>query len=365
MPSCDDQTAVFSERVWSRRTKSHYASCWNRRTWTLLREMRSCFDKTRMCVWIWNLKHVRASHLASDLGAGRRMRSRCWSVEKSQSVLCPRKPTGKKSNFRIVATGSCLTLSSFGNKKKLRKKRMTVLNTMSYSRCVICRSGGLEHWASAFFFSSDIFFFPRARVGLVKKSDEKHRKKSSWPNWHLFQNGIHVIFLNKAKERNKLFTYFASLVHFQIRGGGQMYNSYCTVNQTWWLRPPEQCESYSQSLGDRNPRFECSCDKSKHKADEVCPPSANSDLHWAGIAGHACTMRGNEWRKMRWVPLASKPSLLVKGAAALWGGLWFFFVVVLATQNSSWVHLSPWIVLSIGPVLMSNRLLVRCTYARL
>ena len=32
-------------------TKSHYASCWNRRTWTLLRVMRSCFDKTKICVW--------------------------------------------------------------------------------------------------------------------------------------------------------------------------------------------------------------------------------------------------------------------------------------------------------------------------
>ena len=30
--------------------------------------------------------------------------------------------TGKKSNFRTMATGSCLTLSSFGN-KKLRKKK--------------------------------------------------------------------------------------------------------------------------------------------------------------------------------------------------------------------------------------------------
>ena len=26
------------------------------------------------------------------------------------------------------------------------------------------------------------FVFPRARVGLVKKSDEKHRKKSTWHN---------------------------------------------------------------------------------------------------------------------------------------------------------------------------------------
>ena len=208
MPSCDDQAAVFSERVWSRRTKSHYASCWNRRTWTLLRVMRSCFDKTRIQVGaclIWNLKHVmhlsiacpmvppppgrwwgfdqggsqmypksppgdrrngqtappcargdhsadwrlsmcptpvthlvvkfptpeqseavpcglgggggglaidrciRASHLASDLGAGRRMRSRCWSVEKSQKRSLPAKKatcTGKKSNLRSVATGS-------------------------------------------------------------------------------------------------------------------------------------------------------------------------------------------------------------------------------------------------------------------
>ena len=39
-----------SESPWSRRTKSHYASWWNRRTWTMLREMRSCFDNIRMCV---------------------------------------------------------------------------------------------------------------------------------------------------------------------------------------------------------------------------------------------------------------------------------------------------------------------------
>ena len=52
MPSCDDQAAVFSERVWSWRPKSHHASYWNCPTWTLLREMRSCFDKTRMCVWL-------------------------------------------------------------------------------------------------------------------------------------------------------------------------------------------------------------------------------------------------------------------------------------------------------------------------
>ena len=170
MPSCDDQAAVFSERVWSRRTKSHYASCWNLRTWTLLREMRSCFDKTRMCVWFWNLKHVRASHLASDLGAGRRMRSRCWSVEKSQKHSLPaKKAAGKKSNFSTVATGSCSTLSSFGN-KKLRKKKEWLCSTQ-WARCVICRSGGLEHWASAFFFLWTFCIFsarPR-RFGEKKK----------------------------------------------------------------------------------------------------------------------------------------------------------------------------------------------------
>ena len=32
-----------------------------------------------------------------------------------------------------------------------------------------------------FFFFGHFVFFPRARVGLVKKSDEKHRKKSTWP----------------------------------------------------------------------------------------------------------------------------------------------------------------------------------------
>ena len=32
-------------------TKSHYAFCWNRQTWTLLRVMSSFFDKTRLCLW--------------------------------------------------------------------------------------------------------------------------------------------------------------------------------------------------------------------------------------------------------------------------------------------------------------------------
>ena len=56
-PSCNDQAAVFCQRVWSRRTKSYcaHASCWNRRTWTILRVMRSCLTKPG-CVFDWESK---------------------------------------------------------------------------------------------------------------------------------------------------------------------------------------------------------------------------------------------------------------------------------------------------------------------
>ena len=69
-----------------------------------------------------------------------------------------------------------------------------------------CRSGGLEHSASAFFWT----FFSRTRVGLVKKSDGKQRKKSIWT----------VSLINtKQKERTAcLFGEggFRDLPHFQI-----------------------------------------------------------------------------------------------------------------------------------------------------
>ena len=71
-----------------------------------------------------------------------------------------------------MATGSCL--SSFGNKNKIKKKkkRMTVLNTMSYSSVGVSFVGQVV-WNTEpvrFFFSLDIlFFFSHAHVGLVKK----------------------------------------------------------------------------------------------------------------------------------------------------------------------------------------------------
>ena len=56
---------------------------------------------------------------------------------------------------------------------------MTVLNTMSYSRCVICRSGGLEHWASAFFFLwTFCFFSARPRRFGEKKVTRNIEKKA-------------------------------------------------------------------------------------------------------------------------------------------------------------------------------------------
>ena len=47
------------------------------------------------------------------------------------------------------------------------------------SRCVICRSGGLEHWASAFFFLWTFCFFPRAPIGLVKKKVTRNIEKKA------------------------------------------------------------------------------------------------------------------------------------------------------------------------------------------
>ena len=64
-------------------------------------------------------------------------------------------------------------------KKKIKKKKEWLRST-HWARCVICRSGGLEHWASAFFFSLDIlFFFPRARIGLVKKKVTRNIEKKA------------------------------------------------------------------------------------------------------------------------------------------------------------------------------------------
>ena len=162
MPSCDDQTAVFSERVWSRRTKSHYASCWNRRTWTLLREMRSCFDKTRICVWFWNLKHVRASHLASDLGAGRRMRSRCWSVEKSQKRSLPAESYREKVKLPYRGDWKLFNFIIVWKLKKLKKKKEWLCSTQwatvgaSFVGQVVWNTEPVR------FFSLDILFFFRA-----------------------------------------------------------------------------------------------------------------------------------------------------------------------------------------------------------
>ena len=57
-PSSEDQAEVFSKRVTLSshgKPKAKDAFCWNHRTWTLLRVMKSCFKDT--CL-VWNLNHV-------------------------------------------------------------------------------------------------------------------------------------------------------------------------------------------------------------------------------------------------------------------------------------------------------------------
>ena len=86
----------------------------------------------------------------------------------------------EKSNFRTVATGSCLTLS-FGNKiiiiiiKKNDCAQHNELGVSFVSQVV----WNTEPVRFFFFFLWTFCIFPRARVGLVKKKrDEKHRKKA-------------------------------------------------------------------------------------------------------------------------------------------------------------------------------------------
>ena len=72
-----------------------------------------------------------------------------------------------------MAIGSFLSSFGYKNKikKKKRKKRMTVLNTMSYSSVGVSFVGQVV-WNTEtvrFFFFGRFVFFPRARVGLVKK----------------------------------------------------------------------------------------------------------------------------------------------------------------------------------------------------
>ena len=103
------------------------------------------------------------------------MCSRCRSVEKSRKRSLPaKKATGKKSNFRTVATGSCLTFKyhRLEIKKKLRKEKNDCAQHNEQGASFV----GQVVWNTepVLLFSLDIlFFFSCARVGLVKKSDAK------------------------------------------------------------------------------------------------------------------------------------------------------------------------------------------------
>ena len=60
---------LASYTVQSRKTKSQNAFCWNHRTWTLLKAMRSCFNKTSGYVFgLQSKPRPRFPLLASDLG---------------------------------------------------------------------------------------------------------------------------------------------------------------------------------------------------------------------------------------------------------------------------------------------------------
>ena len=56
-------------------------------------------------------------------------------------------------------------------------KRMTQQSKLPYVKFVGHGNFSLGKLSQVFFFFEHFVFFPRARVGVVKKSDEKHRKK--------------------------------------------------------------------------------------------------------------------------------------------------------------------------------------------
>ena len=63
---------------------------------------------------------------------------------------------------------------------------MTALNTISSDDLPFVGWVVSDTEPVFFFLWEFCLFFPRARVGLVKKSDEKHRKKSTLPKFQLF-----------------------------------------------------------------------------------------------------------------------------------------------------------------------------------
>ena len=77
-----------------------------------------------MCL-IENLKNIRASHFGERSREEECVRN-VDRLKRVENILCPQRKVKyqEKLNFRIVATGSCLTtsISSFGNKQKILLK---------------------------------------------------------------------------------------------------------------------------------------------------------------------------------------------------------------------------------------------------
>ena len=140
--------------------------------------MRSCFDKKHqdMCL-VWNLTLGRASHLTSDLGKTTAFAMLMnVSVEDMSTFFASEERSSTRKNQTFVATG--LTLSLFGKKNK-QKNDCTQHNKFGMSFV------GQVVWDTEpvffFFLWAFCFFSARPRRFGEKKSDEKHRKKSTWP----------------------------------------------------------------------------------------------------------------------------------------------------------------------------------------
>ena len=124
---------------------------------------------------VWNLNVVRASHLTSDLG-----KTIAFALLMNVSVEQIRERSLSAKRGQVPGKGE-LSLRLDAVYLYHCNKRMTALNIMSSVCHLSVRwSGTLSQ--CVFFFFGHFVFFPLARVGLVKKkSDEKHRKKSTWP----------------------------------------------------------------------------------------------------------------------------------------------------------------------------------------
>ena len=119
-----------------------------------------------MCL-VWNLINlVRASHLTSGLGKTNEFAMLMKvSVEQLRERSFPREERSSTRNSQtFVATGNCLTLSLFA---KIKQKN----DYSQYNEFGVSFVGQVV-WDTEpvrFFSLGILFFFSRARVGLVKK----------------------------------------------------------------------------------------------------------------------------------------------------------------------------------------------------